>query len=143
MPCESSGPICYRSGYKYQLLRDWKVRTPIVGVRAAIDGFVELQEDGWLLFRAGYAWDGPSGPTLDTSDSMRASLAHDGLYQFLREGKLPQANRLIADGLLRTICLEDGMSRARADLWYQAVRAFAGPAAKVRQSEIWAPHAPP
>ena len=33
-----------------------------------------------ICFDRGYAWDGPSGPTIDTPDAMPASLVHDGLY---------------------------------------------------------------
>jgi len=142
VPCESTGPICYRTGYKYQLQRTWKVRTPIVGVRAAVDGFVELREDGWLLFSPGYAWDGPSGPTIDTPDSIRGSLAHDGLYQLLATGKLPQTYRLAVDGMLLALCLEDGINPIRASVWYRAVRAFAGPAARTGRMDVWAPHQP-
>ena len=36
---------------------------------------------GHIIVRKGYCWDGPSGPTLDTEDAMRASMFHDVLYQ--------------------------------------------------------------
>ena len=38
-----------------------------------------------MIVEKDYAWDGPSGPTIDTSNSMRASLVHDVLYQAMRE----------------------------------------------------------
>ena len=44
-----------------------------------------------------YAWDGPSGPTIDTRNSLRASLVHDVLYQAMREGGLPRTFRRRAD----------------------------------------------
>jgi len=82
--------------------------------------------DGVLSFRKSYAWDGPSGPTIDTKNSLRGSLIHDGLYQLIRLGLLPESFRPIADGLLRDICREDGMSWFRSEYWYLGVRGFAG-----------------
>ena len=41
-----------------------------------------------VIVRRGYAWDGASGPTIDTKDSMKATLIHDVLYQVMREGGL-------------------------------------------------------
>ena len=42
-----------------------------------------------LYVYPGYRWDGASGPTIDSEDSMQASLFHDVVYQMLRERKLP------------------------------------------------------
>jgi hypothetical protein len=41
----------------------------------------------------GYAWNGPSGPTLDTRNFMRGSLVHDALYQLMREGRMDNGLR--------------------------------------------------
>lgn len=121
--------IRYREGgYKYQLRAAYAVllpelvdltRTPI------ITEWVTLDPDGTLRIRAGYCWDGASGPTLDTRDSMRASLVHDALYQLMRLGLLPQSLRGAIDRIFRRICKEDGMWSPRAQLWYMAVRTFA------------------
>lgn len=74
-----------------------------------------------------YAWDGPSGPTIDTESFMRGSLVHDALYQLIREGYLDKKVwRPYADKLLRKICLEDGMSKFRAWYVYHSVRWFGG-----------------
>ena len=129
-------PIVYKdaSNYKYQLLEDWSVQTTIEGAAAKIDGFIELTQDGLLTVKRGYSWDGPSGPTVDTKNSMRASLAHDALYQIERSGHLGQEWRLAADRLLYDLCIQDGMWRIRAKAWLWAVRTFAAGAAK-RQAE--------
>jgi hypothetical protein len=94
------------------------------------------------------AWDGPSGPTIDTKGFMRGSLVHDGLYQLMRDGLLDHEEyRKDADLLLKAICLEDGMSRFRAWYVYHGVRLFAGSAATPRPRNpvecIWAPTPPP
>lgn len=128
----TGNPISYRAGYKYQLADAWSYQTPIVGydVRTShADPWVSLSARGLLIVRAGYAWDGPSGPTIDSPCFMRGSLAHDALYQLMREGALPMTCRGAADELLRAICIEDGMSRVRAWYVYQAVRRFAEGAA--------------
>ena len=80
--------------------------------------------------KKGYAWDGPSGPTIDTRNFMRGSLVHDALYQLMREEHLDKETyRKPADQLLRDMCREDGMWSIRAWWVYLAVRWWADPAA--------------
>lgn len=128
--------ILYRDGYKYQLAKTYST---MVGVKPHVDalvgGFVWLKTDGFLTIKEGYAWDGPSGPTADTPDSLRGSLVHDALYQLMREGGLDGKWREQADKELRRICLEDGMLPARAAVWYDAVRLFAGGAASPKNAK--------
>jgi hypothetical protein len=125
LPLPCSGPIVYCKGFKYQLEETFWVMTPITGVTAIIPGFVTLEPSGKLTVYAGYAWDGPSGPTVDTSDFMRGSLAHDAFYQLMREGLLNINHRDTVDHLLITLCREDGMSEARAAWVYYGVKEFA------------------
>ena len=73
-----------------------------------------------------YAWDGPSGPTIDTKNSMRASLVHDVLYQTIREKGLPYEFRKRADLEFRRILKSDGMSFPRRWIWWTAVRLLGG-----------------
>ena len=119
--------ITYRSlwRYKYQLVEPYDVATGLdVGKRIGTESdWVVLDQDGRLSLRAGYAWDGPSGPTLDTSTFMRPSLVHDALYQLMRTEQLDRDQwREPADRLLRTMCREDGMNRFRAWYVYRGVR---------------------
>lgn len=79
--------IIYSEGYKYQLQRDHTELTPVTGVSIVDDYFV-LTQNGLLTVRKGYAWDGASGPTFDTLNSMRPSLVHDVFCQVLRDGRL-------------------------------------------------------
>ena len=121
--------IKYCEGYKYQLQADYSVQTPL-RPRSPIDAeYIQLNPDGLLTIRQGYACDGPSGPTWDSASSMRAAFVHDALYQMIREGFLPAECRNIADDLLCQICIEDGMWPWRARVWKWAVIKFAKSAA--------------
>lgn len=108
--------ISYRSlkGYKYQLLETYQIQTSIQPVKAIRTQFIVLLPNGLLTVFAGYAWDGPSGPTFDTKNFMRGSLVHDALYQLIRIGLLPKEARRPCDKELCRLCLEDGMSSYRA-----------------------------
>lgn len=139
----TDGQIVFYKGKKYQLVSDWWVETPIINqaarwfapdTDAGVLPKIELTTLGKLIIRAGYAWDGPSGPTWDTSDFMRGSLAHDALYQLMRTGALAQSARKAADQLLFDLCRQDGMNWVRAKYVLFAVRAFAKDYAK-RQRE--------
>lgn len=101
-----SGPIKYKAGYKYQLVEDYWVQTP-VRWRDVIDtDYIRLMPDGWLLIRKGYAWDGATFfPDFDWI--VRGSLIHDALYQLIRERRLPVETKEIADRLLAECCKED------------------------------------
>jgi hypothetical protein len=123
--------IRYQSGYKYQLKGLLIVATGLrPETEAEIDHFVRLKVTGELEIGYGYAWDGPSGPTIDTKNFMRGSLVHDALYQLMREEKLDKTTwRKTADEELVRICRQDGMSRVRSWWVLRAVRWFADPAA--------------
>ncbi len=121
---EESKYIYYKEGYKYQTTEPAYFNTGIAGYSIETQ-FIILYFSGIMEIKRGYAWDGPSGPTFDTPDSMRASLPHDALYQFMRMGLIPQSCRPKADELLHRLLLEDGMSELRADIWYEGVKEFA------------------
>lgn len=91
---------------------------------AGVPDFVTLKKNGILEIYKGYAWDGPSGPTIDTKDFMRGSLVHDALYQLIREEKIERRFKEDADKILQKICREDGMNKFRAWYVYWAVRLF-------------------
>ena len=122
--------ILYKAGYKYQLAADYTIQTDIKPDEFARTPRLRLDTDGELYILEGYAWDGPSGPTIDTKNFMRGSLVHDALYQLMRQGHISPENwRKPADDLLIKICREDGMSALRAWWVYQGVRFGGGPAA--------------
>ena len=112
----------YKAGYKYQLAKDFKIKTNIHPQSLVHNRYISLTPEGELTTREGYAWDGPSGPTIDTKSFMRGSAAHDALYQLMREDLLSQKWRKEADKELRRICIADGMYRIRAWWVYKGVR---------------------
>ena len=113
----------YRSlkNWKYELLE--KMETSVDILPTAQNKFITLHE-GNLKIYAHYAWDGPSGPTIDRPQNMRASLFHDALCQLIREGLLAKKYRKYADQLFRKHLLEDGMGKFWAWGYYQAVRGW-------------------
>lgn len=122
--------IRFRSGYKYQLAADYTVPTGIKPTADVTTKFVDLQIDGTLTIRDGYAWDGPSGPVVDRKENMRASLVHDALYQLMRLRKLSRkAHRDRADRLFRAMCMEDGIPRNLAQAYYLGLKLGGKPAA--------------
>lgn len=121
--------IKYREGYEYQLIEDYQVQTSIKPESWAICSFIKLDSSGYLTIKEGYAWDGPSGPAIDTKNFMRGSLVHDALYQLMREKLLDYGWRKEADRELVRLCKEDGMSSIRAAWVYSGVRFGGGPAA--------------
>ena len=128
--------IKYRAGYKYQLAENHHTLVNIFPAETIKSEFITLDVTGKLTIKAGYAWDGPSGPTLDSRSSMRGSLVHDAIYQLLREKKLPAFYRKEADEELYRRLREDGMWGWRAWLWRREVNKFAGAAADPNHRKV-------
>lgn len=123
--------IEYRSGYKYQLAKEYKQRIDIRPRELIVSSYIILTEEGDLTVEVGYAWDGPSGPVIDTTHNMRASLVHDALYQLMREGWLNlTTHRRKADKMFELMCVEDGVSTALARAFYYGLRAGGYPSAR-------------
>lgn len=116
----------YRSlkGYKYELLKSETIPLPRFSLYTITDDEFVYLAKGKLTVRAHYAWDGPSGPTIDTENFMLGSLVHDSLYQMIRKGKLPYECKDAADRALQDICIKEGMSKFRAWYVYWGVRLF-------------------
>ncbi len=121
-------------GYKYDLQETYKHHVPRLYGKDFINDYISLFQCV-LTIKKGYAWDGASGPTWDDKTNMRGSLVHDALYQIMREGGLSRVMyRKYADKLLIIICLEDGMNKLRAKIWYRAVRMFCGKSSLPRKN---------
>lgn len=113
------------SHYKYRSSFDEEYDTGILGVYATTE-YITMYDDGRMVVKSGFLWNGASGPTIDTDNTMRASKGHDALYVLITLGVLNESHRKRADKLLRKWLLEDGMAHVRAQLWYEGVRAFGG-----------------
>lgn len=132
-----SGPMFYKDGYKYQLEKDAVFMLPaILSFYEHDSAFITLH-GGLLTVKAGYALDGPSGPTADSPSGMRPALLHDSGYQLIREGILQQEHKPIFDELFYRGLLHDGMGKIRAWAWYQAVKYF-GKGATIHNRNILA-----
>lgn len=130
--------IRYRSGYRFQLVNDYRCRVDIYPDADIATEMIELTRDGVLLVRHFYAWDGPSDPILWIPmptrvrkwllrKFMRGSLVHDALAQLCRDGYIDRVRWFTAiNNELRKICLEDGMWRIRACLIYIGVQYLGG-----------------
>ena len=131
--------IKYRKGYKYQLTENYDVELGIAIVNDVIHPLFTITTTGRISVKCFYAWNGPSWPAIDTKNFMRGSLIHDMLYQSICEGLLPKSFRESADKILKSICIEDGMSRIRATWVYYGVRIGGGPAIRHDRKEYSAP----
>jgi hypothetical protein len=125
--------ITYSQGYKYQLEKDFITEVEIFD-ESITSPYIELRPNGCLLIKKGYAWDGPSGPAIDTKDFMRGALVHDALYQLMREYGLNRDYRPTADTIMRKFCLIDGMNPIRAWLAWFGVRLFGRDSARLEGS---------
>lgn len=131
-------PDDHPEGHKYVLVRKYSFAVPHeCKCNIRTQHIVLLARPGILLVDRGYTWDGPSGPTIDSHKNLRASLAHDALYQLLRGGLLGAPgskewakNRKLADQLFRKHLRDDGMGWFRATYYYLGVRMFGGKHAK-------------
>jgi hypothetical protein len=125
----------YRSGYKYQTLERIRFNLPEEFLPHYADTpFITLW-DCTLTLAAGYAYDGPSGPTKDSKCSMRAAAFHDAGYQLIREGHIPRTLKPLIDDLFHEQLIADGMGKFRAWAWHRAVKKC-GESATIRNKDI-------
>ena len=116
--------VLYCDGYKYQTRNAVFVKTDIHPDEDIVAEQVTLKKDGWLIVGKYFAWDGPSGPTIDDKTNMRGSLAHDALYYLMRIGLLDIKWREAADRVLLKCMLQDGAAWVKARCYYTAVKLF-------------------
>ena len=119
----------YTSGCKYQLHSDMAVFIPELVKYGKLSVDFILLSEGRLTLLKGFAWDGASGPTIDTKSSMRGSAVHDALYKLIRQELLPPEVKELADDIFECICVGDGMWVWRAGAWRKAVGGLADAAA--------------
>ena len=122
--------LYFKRGYKYQLARDYRIKLAVIPFEPICLPFVLMDTSGDTIIKTGYAWNGASGPTVDTRDTMAGSLVHDLLYQLIRLGLIDSKYKEYADRILKEICIDDGMNSIRAACWLWAVKTFGGPSCK-------------
>lgn len=121
-----------RIAYQTDIYPDEDICFPAPSEKDGVDEepWVALSKSGLMVFREGYTWDGASGPTIDTKSAMRGPLIHDGGYQLIGGGMLPEKWRKRLDEMLEEWCRRDGMRSWRARLWWWVVDKFGASAAK-------------
>lgn len=134
--------LAYKQGYKFQVEDVYQIETGIMGRAVALGRYLSLSATGVLSIGPSYAWDGASGPSINTGNFIRGSLVHDALYQLMREDALPFSFRKRADELLIEICKVDGMSWVRRQWVWLAVRAFGASALETANPVLFAPEKP-
>ena len=110
--------------YKFKVEENFSIELPFK-IPDFVHPYASLK-DGILSVKRGYAWDGASGPIINTRDTLVASLVHDVLYQAMRLNliKSSKENRQIADKNFFEILKMNGVNSIRRKVWYFAVRLF-------------------
>jgi hypothetical protein len=122
--------LYFKKGYKYQVSRTYHIKFDIVPFAPIDLPFIKMDMQGNTKILPGYAWDGASGPTWDTLNSMIGSLGHDVGYQLIRLGLVDSSYKEYFDQWLHDCCTEDGMYSWRADYWRWAVLEFGSASTK-------------
>lgn len=103
-------PIRYRKVGSWNVLEEMtKIYTDIMLPYPIKTKYLELNTIGLLTIHEGYAWNGASGPTIDTPDTIRGSLYHDALCQLKALGYISEAHAPQIHSLLRDVCEDDAL----------------------------------
>lgn len=120
----SKNDLLFIEGFEYQLVKDFSIQLPITLDKDIEEQFCTISKDGLLIVKEGFAWDGPSGPTINTANSQIAAIVHDALYRMIRHKTLPYDYKAIADKIFYDLLIEHGMFPLRAWVWYIGVVLF-------------------
>jgi hypothetical protein len=108
--------LCYVDGYKYQSRCDRVYYIGITGHTIVTD-LITLRPDGWMLVSEYFAWDGCSGPAIDTKSNMRGGQCHDALAALMRMGLIPIDCVKPSNQAITRLMIDDGAWRFRANLY--------------------------
>ena len=110
--------------YKFKVEENFSIELPFK-ISDFVHPYASLK-DGILSIKRGYAWDGASGPVINTRDTLVASLVHDVLYQAMRLNliKPNSENKKLADKNFFEILKMNGVNSFRSRVWYLAVKLF-------------------
>lgn len=150
----TSGPLHYveQESGGYEVTRDAWVELPCLYPKysdylnrdgRAVLSLEPVGDVTRLWLRAGYEWNGASGPTIDTSDTMWPSGMHDAGTKLCRAGYLSQRMVKVLDGMIRDMMIDRAggnwftrqLRKARAWAWYAGVRMPFGTAAAARRRQ--------
>jgi len=114
----------YKKGFKYYLYSNEVYQTDIKPPAPVEYDFIKLDTDGRLYLFRGFPWDGPSGPAIDTEDSMSPSAIHDALCRLVRQGLLDVSWKWAIDKEYYKRCREVGMPRIRAWVHFVVIKLY-------------------
>ena len=106
--------LTYVDGYQYQARNNMIYFTGIYPKIDIISNLIVLRQDGWMWVSKFFAWDGASGPAIDTKSNIRGSHAHDACAALMRLGLIPMDCRFASNTLIRRLMIDDGASKVRA-----------------------------
>jgi len=118
-------------GYKTELAEDATFTLKGKNKGWACDDKDFSLHENTLVIKAGYKWDGASGPTIDTPEVTVASLVHDVGYEMIRLGYIPRNggkhwfDRQLMH-IIRTYKTEDLSKLNRAWRWFRGWYYYAG-----------------
>ena len=124
--------------YKYKLTAGYSFALPKEFDQTVVwyGEFISVDR-GLCTLHKNYAWDGPSGPTIDTEDFQIPALEHDGEYNLFREGIFPVSMRVFSDKKLKRRCKENRMPWWRRQYVYWGVRVGGGSSAKPTEKKVF------
>lgn len=122
--------LAYKEGYTNIVWEDYEIQLPFNPPEIIETEWIVFRLNGKLWIRHGYAWDGASGPTIDTKNTVIASLVHDALYQLMRMNLLDHSYRSVVDDLLEQAAMaatpwyRKPIAKIRFTLWKKGVNVF-------------------
>lgn len=130
------GFIAYKKGFTKQICQPAFYASGIAIPKRIVTDFCVVSKKGDIWIKEGYAWNGASGPTIDTKKTECLSLFHDLWYQLIRLGLLPESYRKEGDKMLYALGRRDGMWKLRVWYWYRGVRWQGGGSAQIGTEQL-------
>jgi len=106
--------LFYVDGFKYQSRNDMVYFTGIFPPKTIVTELIILRTDSWMWVGKYFAWDGCSGPTIDTNTNGRGGHAHDALAALMRGGYIPMGCRFASNKVIERLMIDDGAWECRA-----------------------------
>jgi len=100
VPINRDKRLYFRRGFKYVTTRDYYIELDVIPFEPIDLPWIKMDMQGRTHIWARYAWNGASGPTIDTLTSMIGSLVHDLGYQLIRLGLIDPCYKEYFDNLL-------------------------------------------
>lgn len=110
----------YSKGYKYKTEEPLQFYAPHLMHLYIHTSYIRISHC-MITIWPGYAWDGCSGPVVDTKKNLVPSVFHDAIYQLIREGRLPLSDRIWADEEFGRLCVKWGTWGWLADVYVAAL----------------------